>query len=63
MRAPLNDLEYEAWFQVYQELQAEGREYYFRSTSGFYRCKEEAEAGVERAVEVWAMYVAKRMMS
>lgn len=50
-----------AWFEVYADLRAEGKEYYFDNANGFARCRDEALAGVPRAQEVWAMYVAKRM--
>lgn len=50
-----------AWTATYFMLQAEGREYYFSNRSGLLRCMDEALAGEPRAIEVWAMYVAKRM--
>jgi hypothetical protein len=50
-----------AWRAVYFALQEVGEEYYFSNHNGYARCKGEALAGEPRAIEVWAMYVAKRM--
>lgn len=52
-----------AWNLTYQELQDRGEEYYFVNENGFKRCLKEAQAGIPRAEETWALYLLKRMMA
>ena len=61
MSATWSDKERHAWQSVYVALQRIGKEHYFVNRNGMLRCRDEALAGNERATEVWAMYVAKRM--